>query len=310
MIAAWAVGFAAAVAWTALVEHRPMFLYLTTLRHPMLWYRWFPNATSPRGILPWAAAVVSPALLLLAWLIRRAGRADSLWRAGVVGTFVAGFAAIGLLVSAKMGGGDNLHDLDLLFVYLVFAAGLVARSPAAGTLSRKQHWPLAAYPVIAVALALPVLSVLETVRPIELPDRSATEQALRVVGDEVAEAAKSGPVLFIDQRQLITFNLIPQVPLVMQHDLADLMDRAMADDQEYLQQFYAELEAHRYSLIVSGTLPVIWRGRTFAFGEENDVWVQRITIPILQWYEPVETLDAVGVWLLRPRQASVGEGTP
>jgi hypothetical protein len=310
VIAVWAASLAAAAAWTTLVEHRPMFLYLTTLRHPMLWYRWFPNATSPRGILPWAAAVVLPAVLLLAWLIRKAGQAEFLWRAGVVGTFTAGFAAMGLLASAKMGGGDNLHSMDMLLVYIVLVAGLVSRTNAAEVVLQVRQWPSAVYPVAAISLVLPVIGALEAVQPIQLPDHVVTERTLQTVGDEVREAAMEAPVLFIDQRQLTTFDLIPRVPFVMQYDLADLMDHAMADDQGYLQQFYSDLEAHKYSLIVSCPLPVVWRGSTYPFGEENDVWVQRITIPILEWYEPVEALDAVGVWLLRPRPVSAGEGMP
>ena len=37
------------------------------------------------------------------------------------------------------------------------------------------------------------------------------------------------------------------------------------------------------------------------FGEENDAWVQRVSEPILCYYQPLETLNTVGVVLYTPR---------
>ena len=310
VIVASGLGFAAAVAWAAMVEHRSLFLYMTTLRHPMLWSRLLPNATSPYGILPWALVAVAPIGLLLLWLCWKAFAGGGLWRVGALGLFVAVFLIMGLVASVKMGGGDNLHNLDLLFVYLVILAALIAQSPAADEVTRTRAWPPAIYPLVAAALVLPMLHVLMIAGPLQVPPREVASDSLQRIANEVQQATSRGPVLFIDQRQLLTFGFIRRVPLVMEHELVDLMDRAIAGDQSGLQQFYAELETQRYSLIVSDPLPVVWRGSVYPFGEENDVWVERVTLPILQWYEPVEALDAVGVWLLRPRQVSTGGSAP
>ncbi len=309
-IAAAGLGFLAAVAWAALVEHRSLFLYLTTLRHPLLGYRLLPNATSPYGILPWVLVAVAPLAMIFVWIAATARRRDFLLKLGLVGVFLVGFLAMGLVASVKIGGGDNLHNLDLLFVHLLLVASLTVRSPAGDILARPRDWPMVVYPLIAAAGFLPILHVLNAVKPIDLPNACVAEQSLQVVAAEATRAAGHAPVLFIAQRQLLAFGLVPSVPLVMDHELVDLMDRAMANDQEYLQQFYAELEAGRYSLIISDPLPVVWRGRAYAFGEENDAWVERVTLPVLQWYEPVQRLDEVGVWLLRPRQTAAVGGAP
>jgi hypothetical protein len=116
----------------------------------------------------------------------------------------------------------------------------------------------------------------------------------------VAEAASRGPVLFIDQRQLLTFELVPEAEQVWDYGLLDLMDQAMANAEGYLHRFQADLAAERFSLIVVDPLPIIWQDRASSYGEESDAWVRHVSIPILEHYRPIAELDDVGVWLLEP----------
>jgi hypothetical protein len=275
-------------------------MYFGDVRHPLLWYRLLPNATSRLGLLPWIALVTAPlvALLLGAWATRwlrwdrRAVNAVVLAALGLLG--------VGLIVSVKIGGGNNLHNLDMFLVYLVLlaeraAATLRARAPWGDVLRRA-----GVRAVVGALVLVPCLSATTRSLPVRTPPEATVEAYLRLLREKVMQAAEDGPVLFIDQRQMLTFGFVPGVDLVSEYELVELMDRAMAPDAAYLQRFYDDLQAHRFSLIVSDPLPIVWKGRAYSFGEENDAWVQRVTVPILTWYQPVVTLDEVEVWLLAP----------
>jgi hypothetical protein len=113
-----------------------------------------------------------------------------------------------------------------------------------------------------------------------------------------------GEVLFLDQRQLLTFGEVAGVPLVMDYELKDVVNQAMASNQAFFEGFYQDLARGRFSLIVSPPIETELRGRAHPFGEEDDAQVLYLYRPLLEYYEPVIRLDEVSIWLLRPRQPS------
>lgn len=301
VFAAGAVGGIVSIAWTIIVDKRSPFVYLTTLRHPILRYRLFPNPTSPFGILPWIAVTAAPVILLLIWfLARRMVRQDPI-RLGWIVFFATSFLVIGLLASIKIGGGDNLHNLDLFLLYLVLVVGLGVRKVASDSGLQIGAWAPTGRAILLVTVLLPVLQVLRSDgAAVEFP-AGVAQAHLAELRNAVANAGANGPVLFIDQRQLLSFGLVNTGPTVVEYEQIELMDRAMAEDVAGLEPFYADLQAQRFSLIISDPLPVVWRGSAFPFGEENDAWVRYVTIPILESYEPVLKMDDVGIWLLAPK---------
>jgi hypothetical protein len=86
----------------------------------------------------------------------------------------------------------------------------------------------------------------------------------------------------------------------MEYDLIELMDHAMAGSGSVLENFYEDLHKQRFELIVSDPVSIVWKGRKYSFGEENDAWVRNVSVPLLEWYQPVHKFDDVGVWLLAP----------
>lgn len=299
--AAGAAGAGLSLGWTALVEHRPLFPYLTSVRHVILKYRILPNETSSLGIGPWIALVSAPVVLLILWRWRRT-RPPSHWIVWLVVTAGAGLLfAIGVVASLKIGGGNNLHHFDMFLIDLVLIlAAMLARSDE-GIIVNRASGRLTL--LAAVALVAPVVSAMgRTPAPRPPPAEVAGSSLLRVQG-AVAEAARQGPVLFIDQRQLLTFGFVPVENVSWEYELVDLMDQAMANAEGYLHRFQADLAAHRFSLIIVDPLPIIWRDRAYSFGEESDAWVRHVASPILEYYRPVAELDDVGVWLLEPTAA-------
>jgi len=272
----------------------------STTRQPLLWDRLLPNPTFPTGILLGLVWAVLPLLILLTWLIiQRIWKLNSLQQLGILGVFVA-FLVAGIIASVKIGGGSNLHNLDMFLISLVLAASVVFRSiikdiRSPGTLS------IITLTLIAAALVTPATYTLQGGTRLQLPRQETTGEALTTVQSQVSKFSQRGEVLFIDHRQLLTFGIVQNIPLVDDYEKKYLMDQAMADNAAYFDRFYKDLKDRRFVLIVNEPANVIIRGSEFSFGEENDAFVKWVTLPLICAYEPIYTNRDVGLELLVPR---------
>jgi hypothetical protein len=153
--------------------------------------------------------------------------------------------------------------------------------------------------ILACILLIPVGFNLQGGGPLVLPDEEVVNQSVVQIRDFVEGAAESGEILFIDQRQLLTFGQV-DVPLVVDYELKDLTNKAMIGDPQLFADFYEDLRQGRFAVIVTGHLPNQWRGRGHPFGEEDDAQLEFIYLPLQEFYQPAIRLDEVGVWLLVP----------
>ena len=135
-----------------------------------------------------------------------------------------------------------------------------------------------------------------------MPSDEKVNRALEKIADAVSVAKEEGEVLFLDQRQLLTFGYITDVPLVPEYEKKVLMNEALSGDADYFQPFYKDLAAGRFSLIVSEKLFTPLKDSSFEFGEENNAWVIWVTKPILCYYQEISTLKDVGVQLFVPKE--------
>jgi hypothetical protein len=138
--------------------------------------------------------------------------------------------------------------------------------------------------------------------PDTIPSAEDTEKALQRLQQNVAKASKNGEVLFMDQRQLLTFGYFPGVPLVPEYDKKVLINEAMSANAQYFAQFYKDLAAHRFSLIITNPVNRRLDKSEGHFAEENNAWVKWVTTPLLCYYESADRLKRVDVELLVPRQ--------
>jgi hypothetical protein len=90
---------------------------------------------------------------------------------------------------------------------------------------------------------------------------------------------------------------------VPDYELVFLMEMAMSGNREYLDAFQAAISSQRYDLIIAEPLVIQYQGRNHSFGEENDAWVKSVSEPVLCYYQPSVSLDAVGVVLYTPRSS-------
>jgi hypothetical protein len=134
-----------------------------------------------------------------------------------------------------------------------------------------------------------------------LPSETDTQTALQDIQSAVTGALPLGEILFMDQRQLLTFGYIKNVPLVPEYDKKVLIDQAMAENAAYFDTFYKDLQAQHFALIITSPLKRKLDPADGNFGEENNAWIKWVTKPLLCYYQPWVILKKVDVELLVPR---------
>ncbi len=296
----------------------------TSLSSQLLWYRLFPNSTYPLGILLASLVVIVPMSLLIYVRYGQDFTTVHYWRwLGLLGILL-GLYLGGLVVSVKIGGGSNLHNLDAFWIgFGVVFVALLTHNVAAdiphsegcskpfGLANFLRGWHGRA--ALISTLIMPGLFLLSSLDPFFRPDWVATEKALRRLQSLIRDVPVDQEVLFISERQLLTFGYLRGVRLVPDYERVFLMEMAMANNQAYLQRFYRDLRGHRFALIINEPLYITTKGKPLRFGEENDAWVERVSKPLLCYYKPIQQgrmlLMGVEIQILEPR-ARPSEGCP
>jgi hypothetical protein len=303
---AWPLAYAFAGVVTAFLASRayaalsgnPIEEFGSSFTSDLLWYRLFPSATYPLGVLPgiFIASAACMALVILWARHHRRGMHPLRWL-GLAGALLALFGG-GLVVSAKIGGGGNLHNLDAYLVLLLLIVVYMAfdrAAPEAAPVSklRPPAWLLGA------AMLLPVAFALDSGEPWRSPDHEYGKATVAAIRDAATQASQAGQeVLFINERHLIVFDDLP-VALEPDYEKVYLMEMAMANNQAYLQAFTDDLANHRFGLIVAGRPSTRLRGSDRMFGDENDVWARRVAAPLVRYYQMA--VDLGDLWLMVPR---------
>jgi hypothetical protein len=264
-------------------------VFASSFSSALLWNRLWPNESFGLGVIP-AALIVSGSLLLV--LILAAVR---YWRALHPLRWIGLFAMIlvlfvgSLVVSTKIGGGGDLHNMDAYAVLLAVVAGYFI----GGTVKTGQGQPepvIRSGAVIAYALVMPLVFLLFLLSPYPRYNEGGSRAAYQQLVEAVNNAGREGPVLFINERQLVTFGDV-DVPLVPEYEVVTLMEMAMSNNRPYLEQFYHDLANHRFAAIVATKQNRAIK-ETGPLAEENNVWNTHISPYILCYYEPAALIEA------------------
>jgi len=268
---------------------------------PLLWYRLFPNATLKLGILLNLLFAVGPLIGLLTVCLRRRWITWHVLTHSAIWGALAASLAVGLVISVKMGGGSNLHNLDLFLLTLLLVAGHALAPFLGARLRSLEHGSGAVWALGSAAVVIPVFFVVVQGSYIRLPKDEVVRSSLEQIHQATRLAAQEGEVLFFDQRQLFTFGQLMGVPLSMDYEMKDVMNQAMAGNTPFFERLRVDLARGRYRMIVAPPQTVVWHGKGHPFGEEDDAWVSHVTLLLLEFYEPVQKFDEVGLWLMAPK---------
>jgi len=305
--AAWSLaGIASALAaqavYVLLSGHEDVSQFGSSFTSALLWYRLLPSATNPDGIIPSIVLVALPVLVLLAggWLSGRK-HWHPLRVVGIILMLLVLLAG-GLVVSTKIGGGSNLHNLDAFITLLMVVGAAVGMG---GFASETGGYPPAwrPWPILLAVILLPVVINLNIGDPFIKRDFKQAAYDLGKLDGYVQKHAASGEVLMITQRQLEVFDILPGVPIVPEYELMTLTEMAMSNNQDYLARFYNDLENHRFALIVADRQHEAIRDPAVdAFAEENNAWVEHVSKYILKYYQEEMFFDTQGIQLLVPKK--------
>ncbi|MFH1184361.1 MAG: hypothetical protein V1755_04890 [Chloroflexota bacterium] len=288
----------------------------------LLWYRLLPNATYGDGILFGLAKAAAPLIAVLVYAGPRYWKPHPVQILTPTLSLIA-FLTVGLVISTKIGGGGDLHNLDMFLIGVLFTAAVLWRTAAAGWMADVARLPGWMHALIMLMLAIPAYGPLLSLRPLNfsrhvewlsvladaerprdlgsLPEAGVVDASLEELRRAVQEADRKGQVLFMDQRQLLTFGYVEDIELISQYEKKRMMDEALSGNTAYFEPFYRDLASNRFSLLVSSPLRTPIKDSDYGFGEENNAWVKWVARPVLCYYEEKNTLDEVKVELLVPR---------
>jgi hypothetical protein len=294
---------------------------------PLLWYRLFPNATNSTGILLALLIAVAPTLTLLIYLSVTGKWVLNTWQKLAIILPLSAFLVVGLIVSTKIGGGGDLHNLDMFLIGIVFTAVIAWENGGRQWLGKFDTHPVWVRGVLILLLVIPGIQPLSALRSFQfadqlpwlvtltdvskgkflemLPAQDEVDDILQTIRREVDARKSQGEILFLDQRQLLTFGYVKNVPFVPEYEKKVLMNEAMSESADYFAPFYADLAAHRFSLIISEPLRAPVKDSNYEFGEENNAWVKWVVEPVLCYYEEIETFKSAQIQLLVPKQGNV-----
>ncbi|NPA92555.1 MAG: hypothetical protein GXO56_02615, partial [Chloroflexi bacterium] len=210
---------------------------------------------------------------------------------------------MGLIISLKIGGGSNLHNLDMFLIAVLFGTAVLWRQGGAAWL-KAQRWTRGEQIVLLLLVLAPMYFMFSDAQPRNIPSAKDWKPALTAVQQAVHDAkTQGGEVLFIDQRQLLTFGFVEPVPLVPEYEKKLMMDKAMASDAQYFARYYHDLATHRFALIVTEPLKTNYQTENKDdFASENNAWVKWVAAPTLCYYEPLATFKKVNLQILVPKK--------
>lgn len=289
----------------ALISGNDTAQFLSSFSSYLIWSRLLPNNTFNLGIII-AILLVTLPLFLAAWSRIQSNGWRTYWQwprvfglAGILAVFALG----GVLVSVKVGGGGDLHNLDAFLVFMVLISGmLIFDRYAQGTDLPKKPYQMPGI-LLIMLLLVPVYFSMRpqnTWRFKSIPQEQKQLVFLQNALTAIAEE-KSAPILFISERQLVTFGNLRGFKIEPDYEKVFLMEMVMSHNEVYLQEFHEKLQMHQYAAIVSDSLFTKTAGKSDEFWVENNLWIDKVVYPLLEQYESVLSLQDGGVNLLVPR---------
>lgn len=294
---------------------------------PYLWYRLLPNPTYGSGILFALFLAIAPLITIFIYLIKEKILILDSFQKTVIAFPLLAFLFVGLVASVKIGGGGDLHNMDMFLVGLVFACISAFFTIGSNTIKKISESSMWIKILLILIFVLPGFQSLLAMRAFEYngdpqwlytladindlkdldlpPSQDIAEDAINRIQHEANLAQHNGEVLFIDQRQLLTFGYITDIFLIPQYEKKVLMNEALSSNASYFQQFYEDLALKRFSLIVSEPLRTPEKDSTYQFGEESNAWLTWVIKPILCYYEEKSYLRKVDILLLVPKEGTV-----
>ena len=165
--------------------------FATSFSSALLWDRLWPNETYWLGVVPGILIVTAPLLAILIIAALRQWRDIHFLRwLGWFGMIAVLFAG-SLVVSTKIGGGGDLHNMDayaaLLGIVAVFFVGGRVQNEAGRSAESVRPWAVFTY-----ALVMPLLFLIPFMRPYPTYKQTAIQPGYRQLVETVNDSGREG----------------------------------------------------------------------------------------------------------------------
>jgi hypothetical protein len=280
--------------------------FYTSLSSTKLWDRLWPNASYWLGIVPGIVLFSLPLWLVIGSSLWKRRSDWILLRVCLIGLALLALFAGGIVVSLKIGGGADLHNMDAYAVLLMIVGAYVlfARyTPENGQTAEPAtfHWS-----VVALLVLVPALLILRQKSSVQAYDPEQAQATLTALQQRVDSVnAQGGEILFITQRHLVAMKMLRNVTLIPEYEREELMEMAMSDNESYLRIFRGELEKHRFAaIVVDEPLSSNIVGEGEPMGAENDAWTRYVAKRILCTYRQAEIFPADQIAIYVPQEGA------
>lgn len=267
----------------------------------LLWDRLVPSATYKPGIFPAIIFVSGPLLFILYKYFRTKMLSWHLLKKTALLLMLLVLFIGGLIVSTKIGGGSNLHNMDAFLVLLLI---IVIYCSLGFYHQGKSKQPFGEV-ILIILVLIPVFISIDITGSsysdfLRKPDGDAAVEYLNDLLEKSSE--RDGEILFISQRHIFVFQDWDSYNFVQDYEQIEIMEMAMADNESYLDRFYADLRENRFDYIISDPLSIRYKTKDSAFSEENNIYVEKISIPLLNHYELKNYIKAVKIGIYAPKK--------
>jgi hypothetical protein len=131
-----------------------------------------------------------PVLLILVQYLRKTEPALTKFEKLLLSLSLIGFLVIGIFVSVKIGGGSNLHNMDLFLVTLLLIIHIFWERGAADWFMQEVQCGKKVTYVVLFLLLYQCFIHLDSVKPLALPDDGTVNEALASIQAAVDEKKK------------------------------------------------------------------------------------------------------------------------
>ncbi len=267
----------------------------------LLWDRLLPNLTYGFGIILGITFAALPLYLLIVLLARKRVWKFNRFQNMCIAIIAVAFLVVGLIASTKIGGGADLHNLDLFILVSVIV--LSTASDFWGWISNNGINFSWAGLIICVFFIFPSLYMFRSGNRLLLPQANEIDGILAAIQEAADDTWESGgEILFMDQRQLITFDLIQNVKMIDDFDKKVLINELFHPDSNYIDGFHQDIQNQRFMYIVSDPIREFRSEADFStFADEEYLWWEWVEIPLLENYVVIFESFEPSVFILAPR---------
>jgi len=297
------------------ISGNPPDYFQSSFRSALLWYRLLPNPTFLPGIILGSLFLVCPLSILIYLKLKHSGKINTIRHFVILALLIIMYIG-GLIVSIKIGGGNNLHNLDgfwilfllygcaILFDYIKYDDTKINICNNYNNIINFINSSNLIKISIFICIIYPVFILFPSLRSFDKYNYNNINNAINQIQLMVNKYNSDNEILFISERQLITFNYLKGVRLIPEYEKLELMEMVMAHNQSYLNKFQEDIKKHRFALIISEPLKMNLKGKDERFGEENDIWIKYVSRIILCNYAPIDdknnTFKSVKIQLYVP----------